>query len=169
MYSITIFRLIFFLLFFNTQITFANEIVYIDVDLLFSESKKGKTIILNLKEINKKNQNELKKKEEQLITLKSQIESQKNILKKDEFDKKVKEFNISLKDFDDLRLNLEKNYEEVKNNEIAEFFKNITPILEKFMVDKSIKLIIDKKNIFLANNQLDVTTEILNMINKNFN
>jgi len=159
---------IIFYLLFNIQPTYSNEIVFIDVDLLFSQSKQGKIIISNLNDINKKNQNNLKNKEEEIINLKAQIENQKNLLKKEELDKKINDFNNIVNNFNELKLNLQKNYQDVKNEEIKKFFNIITPLLEKYMVDKSIKIIFDKKNIFLANNEYDVTSDILKIIDKNF-
>ncbi len=36
------------------------------------------------------------------------------------------------------------------------------------MNDKNIDIIIDKKNIFIARSDYDITTDILELINKNF-
>ena len=159
---------IIFYLLFNIQPTYSNEIVFIDVDLLFSQSKQGKIIISNLNDINKKNQNKLIIKEEEIINLKTQIENQKNLLKKEELDKKINDFNNIVNNFNELKLNLQKNYQDVKNEEIKKFFNIITPLLEKYMVDKSIKIIFDRKNIFLADNEFDVTSDIIKIIDKNF-
>ena len=159
---------IIFYLLFNIQPTYSNEIVFIDVDLLFSQSKQGKIIISNLNDINKKNQDKLIIKEEEIINLKTQIENQKNLLKKEELDKKINDFNNLVNNFNELKSNLQKNYQDVKNGEIKKFFNIITPLLEKYMVDKSIKIIFDKKNIFLANNEYDVTSDILKIIDKSF-
>lgn len=167
MFRFKIILLIIFSSFLCTQFSYSNEIVFINVDLLFSQSKKGKIIITNLENINKKNQNELKNKEKEIIELKAQIESQKNILKKEELDKKINDFNKIVNDFNELRSSLQKIYEDQKNQEIKEFFNNISPLLEKYMVDKSIKIILDKKNIFLANSQYDATSDIIQIIDKN--
>jgi len=159
---------IIFYLLFNIQPTYSNEIVFIDVDLLFSQSKQGKIIISNLNDINKKNQDKLIIKEEEIINLKTQIENQKNLLKKEELDKKINDFNNLVNNFNELKSNLQKNYQDVKNGEIKKFFNIITPLLEKYMVDKSIKIIFDRKNIFLADNEFDVTSDIIKIIDKNF-
>ena len=159
---------IIFYLLLNIQPTYSNEIVFIDVDLLFSQSKQGKIIISNLNDINKKNQDKLIIKEEEIINLKTQIENQKNLLKKEELDKKINDFNNLVNNFNELKSNLQKNYQDVKNEEIKKFFNIITPLLEKYMVDKSIKIIFDRKNIFLADNEFDVTSDIIKIIDKNF-
>ena len=159
---------IIFCLLLKIQPTYSNEIVFIDVDLLFSQSKQGKIIISNLNDVNKKNQDKLIIKEEEIINLKTQIENQKNLLKKEELDKKINDFNNLVNNFNELKSNLQKNYQDVKNEEIKKFFNIITPLLEKYMVDKSIKIIFDRKNIFLADNEFDVTSDIIKIIDKNF-
>ena len=157
-----------FLFFGFMPITFANEVAFIDVDYLFSNSKKGKEIITILNNLNENNQNILKKKENEIIDLKNQIENQQNLLKKDELNNKIEVLNLKAKDFNDLKKNLINEFEEKKNNEIKIFFNEINPLLEKYMMDNSIKIILDKKNIFLANKEYDITPEIIRIIDKSF-
>ena len=157
-----------FLFFGFMPITFANEVAFIDVDILFSNSKKGKEIITILNNLNEKNQNILKKKENEIINLKNQIENQQNLLKKDELKNKIDDFNLKVKDFNDFKKKITNEFEIKKNKEIKIFFDEINPLLEKHMIDKSIEIILDKKNIFLANNQYDITPEIIRIIDKNF-
>ena len=53
----------------------------------------------------------------------------------------------------------------MKNKELELFFKKITPIIEEFMEINSIKLIMDKKNIFIANANYDITEELIMYLN----
>ena len=158
-----IFFFIFFILFQSVN-SFSNEIVFIDVDLLFSQSNKGKAIILKLNNLNKENQNKLNLKEKELINLQNEIKKQQNIINKTELDKKISDLDKIVKDFTSMRESFLKDYQAKKNNELKLFFNSISPLLEEYMVKKSIKIIFDKKNIFLANNNYDITEEILNII-----
>ena len=48
----------------------------------------------------------------------------------------------------------------------------MSPIIETYMKEESIDMLFDKKNLFIANIDLDVTDEIIVLINKkidNFN
>ena len=56
-------------------------------------------------------------------------------------------------------------FDNFKNNELEIYFKKITPIIEEFMNIKSIKIILDKKNIFIANANYDITDELIEFLN----
>jgi Skp family chaperone for outer membrane proteins len=43
----------------------------------------------------------------------------------------------------------------------------VTPIIQDYMKKNSISIIIDKKNIFIAQSNYEITDEILELINKN--
>jgi len=162
-----IFKILLFFLFQTTNV-YSNDIVYIDLDQLFSDSTKSKKIISKLNDINKKNQEQLKIKENEIIILKEELDKQKNILNQEELNKKILNINNIAKEFSDLRQNIIRNYEKIKNDELKMFFNDISPLLQEYMSNKSIKIIFDKKNIFLANNDYDVTSEILEIIEKSF-
>ena len=51
-----------------------------------------------------------------------------------------------------------------KKAEFEEFFKKITPIIEKYVNEKKIDIVLDKKNIFVASKKKNVTQEIIKII-----
>ena len=59
-----------------------------------------------------------------------------------------------------------KNFEETKNSELNIFFVKLNKLMNNFMQENSINLILDKKNIVMANNKNDISNDILNLINK---
>ena len=44
--------------------------------------------------------------------------------------------------------------------------KNLNPIIRDYMKDKKIRMVIDKKSILLADENLDITNEIIAELNK---
>jgi len=40
----------------------------------------------------------------------------------------------------------------------------INPIIEKYMSDNSINILLDKKNIFIANNDYDITNFLIELV-----
>ena len=160
----------FFFIFFFFQISFnlfSSEIAIIDVDILFSSSKKGKLIIAELKNINDQNISIIKEKEKIIIDLDKEIQSKKNILDEKEIKKKVDQMNIFLKDLESFKIQSNKLYQDKKNQEITNFFEQIEPFLNQFMENNSINFLIDKKNIFISNQKNDITEQLLNLIDKN--
>ena len=51
-----------------------------------------------------------------------------------------------------------------KQVEFGEFFKKITPIIEQYVSEKKIDIVLDRKNVFVASKKKDITQEIINII-----
>ena len=51
-----------------------------------------------------------------------------------------------------------------RNKNIMNFLNLINPIIEKYMADNSIYILMDKKNIFIANNNYDITKKLIELI-----
>ena len=95
-------KIIFFFLIFN--ISNANEnIRFININFIINNSDAGKTLNNLIEKKNKKFTNELNKIGKSLEEKKNKIISQKNILKKEEFEKLIKEYDIEVKDFNEKR------------------------------------------------------------------
>ena len=56
------------------------------------------------------------------------------------------------------------NLKKKRNINIMNFINLINPIIEKYMTDNSIYMLIDKKNIFIANNNYDITKKLIELI-----
>jgi Outer membrane protein (OmpH-like). len=48
----------------------------------------------------------------------------------------------------------------------SELLKNLNPIIQDYMKEKKIRMVIDKKGILLADENLDLTEEIIELLNK---
>ncbi len=150
--------------------TYSNEfIAYLDIDFIFKNSNLGKQIVLNLNEENKKNLLQLKNKENELKKIEKDLTNKKKFLTDEEFKKNLAEFNSNIKLFRQNKNELVGSFEKKKNDQINDFFKKINPILEEYMTENSIKIIIDKKNVLIAKEKLDITDNILNLINEKLN
>ena len=49
----------------------------------------------------------------------------------------------------------------------TELLKALNPIISNYMKEKKIRMVIDKKNLLLADDALDITKDIINLLNKN--
>ena len=145
----------------------ANEkIAYFDIDFVLNNTIKGKSIIENLNNLNKKNLNDLKTKEKELDKEKNEINKLQETLSSDELNKKINSFKNKVKIYQndkDLKI---KNLKQLKNKEINIFIKEISPIIEEYMKENYISLLIDKNSIFIANQKYDITDEIVELIDK---
>ena len=69
----------------------SEKIVYLDVEKIMQESKAGKSIISQLKKKREISISKFQKKEKEIFEKEKKLISQKNVLKKEEFEAKLKE------------------------------------------------------------------------------
>ena len=48
----------------------------------------------------------------------------------------------------------------------SELLKNLNPIIKDYMKEKKIRMVIDKKSLLLADENLDLTKDIMDRLNK---
>ena len=161
---------IFFVSFFlNVSNSLASEnIAFIDIDYIFNNSSKGKEIISKLNKINNENLKLIKINEDDIIKLNESIKSKKNVLNTDELNTQVATLNDKINNLNNLKKEISNRYEIQRKDEIKIFFNAITPYIQEYMTSKSINIIIDKKNIFLANQNYDITLDLLKIINEKY-
>ena len=56
------------------------------------------------------------------------------------------------------------DFNQKKKDEFNKFFKKITPIIENYVSEKNIDILLDKKNIFVASKKKNITQEIIKII-----
>ena len=48
----------------------------------------------------------------------------------------------------------------------SELLKNLNPIVKNYMKEKKIRMVVDKKNVLLADENLDITKDIITLLNQ---
>ena len=157
---------IFFFLSWNSLSEANSKIAFVDLNYILTKSINGKKILDQLNVINKNNLEILKKDKEVLAKEKNEIENLKNILSILEYNKKKFLFEKKIKNFNDKKSNLATELEKTKEKELNLFFDDLNSILKKYMQENSINVILDKKNIIMANVKIDVSEDILKLVNK---
>tara|TARA_Y100001958_G_C21215513_1_gene540928 strand:+ start:958 stop:1464 length:507 start_codon:yes stop_codon:yes gene_type:complete len=159
--------IIIFLTFFCFQLSKANEkIAFINIDIIFQNSITGKKITQNLNDFKKKNLDELKLKEDEILKKEKIILNQKNILSKEDFDKKINELKKEIVLFKESKNNLSIEFEKKRKEQLNSFMQIIRPVIEDYITKNSITLVFNQKNLFIADKKYDITDEILKIINK---
>ena len=148
-------------------ITFSHsqdQIVYLDLDKVVSNTKAGKSILIKLEKSKKNALLNFEKKEADLKKIEEEIKSQRNILSENEFKKKLFEFRKEVNNFRQSRQNVINDFNQKKKIEFEKFFKKITPIIENYVSEKNIDILLDRKNIFVASKKKNITQEIIEII-----
>ena len=143
-----------------------EKTVFLDLNYILSNSIKGKKILNDLDKINKKNLEYLKKKEASFKKEENEIRKKKNIVSEEEFTKIVKEFNKKFSDFNQEKKKLSDEFLDKRKIKLDEFFKSLDTILIDYMKNNSIEIILNKKDIIIANSKNDITKNILDLANK---
>ena len=157
---------IFFILFFVPKSLYADSLYFIDFKYILNESNAGKKAQNFLKSKLENGIKKLKDKELNIQEEEKKVIQQKKIVSAEEYKKKVtglrnkvsalqKERNTLLNDVSKLRL-------KAKN----ELLRNLNPILETYMKEKKIRIVLDKKSILLADENLNITKDIMKILNQ---
>jgi outer membrane protein len=157
---------IFFLLFLTLSNSYSDDrIKFIDLDSLLEETTIGKKIIEDLNIINNNNLKLLKPKEDIIKKKQNEINTQKNIISNDELKIKIDDYQKQVTEFQNERQKLIANFNKQKKEKINTFFNQVTPTINEYMKEKDLSIIFDKKNIFIAKSDSNITTDIVNLIN----
>lgn len=162
-------KLFFVFLFFFLNISQVNSnepIAYIDMDFVIKNSNIGKKTLDSIKILNDKNINELKKKEKILKDFESKIISKKNIISKEDFDKEVLILKEKANKFKNDQSKMVEDFNIFRKKELDGILNRISPVINDFMERKSVKILLDSKNILIGRSNLNLTNEVIQEINE---
>ncbi len=137
-----------------------------DVNFLLTESEVGKYVNSNLKKITDDNNELFKSLEKELKLDEEKLLAQQNILKKEDYDKKLSELRNKFKLYQDKKNSKNKELNLLRNNAGNTILKNINEIMTEYSKKNSISLVIQKQSIIIGKTELDVTNNILELLNK---
>ena len=157
---------IFFIFFSKNSLSHEKRIVYIDLNKIMSNSIAGKSITSQLENNHKKNILKFNNIEEKLKKEEADIISQKNVVSKEEFEKKIIDLRDKANKFRKERNDNINNLNNQRLEATSKMIKLVRPILSEFSDKNSISLIIDKKNVIIGKTALDITDDILKIIDE---
>ena len=160
---------LFFLLIYLTNISPSlgnSTVAIIDINYILKNSNSGKELFIKLEKINKNNIKILEKEENKLKEKEIKIKQLQNVASEEEINKKLELLNEDIMKYKQLKQSLVKNYNETKKKNFDQFIIDIRPTLELYMKENLLTLLIDKRNIFIAHSETDITNDILKILNK---
>ena len=157
--------------FFSLNISLANaeKIVYIDMDRIMQISKAGKDAISKINDQKKKDVSKFQKIEKELKSREEDLITKKNVISADEFNKKLENLSKEINNYRTLRQQAIDLSTKSRLNASADFAEKIKPILADYASENNIDMIIQKKNIIMGKTDLDITNEILKIVDKKIN
>jgi len=158
--------LFFLFTFFFEKTVLANDVYFIDYSEVMNESTAGKKAQKTLKDLlmssNKKFNDTAKKLKEE----ENKIISQKNVLTKEDYKKKADALRKKVFELNKQREKSLKDVAGKRKKAGDEMLKNLNPILGKYMEENNITLVIDKKNVLMGNKKFEITSQIIEILNK---
>jgi Skp family chaperone for outer membrane proteins len=143
-----------------------NKIVYIDINKILKESKVGIYVEKELTTIHETKLNNFTKIEEKLKIEEIDLVSKKNIMARDEFNKKVKLWTEESRKHQIVRRKWFDQITEKRNNARAEVLKSLDPIITEYFKQNQISILLFKRNIAIGTSDLDITDTIIDEIEK---
>ena len=156
--------IIFFLFLSIGSLSAKDKVAYIDIDYILNNTLVGKSTLNSLKKNEELKINKYKSSDKNFKEKESKILAKKNLVSKEEITKELKSLQL---EFEKYRNNKVKEVEELKvkrNRNIVNLLNQINPIIEKYMAENSIYMLIDKKNVFIANKNYDITKKLIKLI-----
>ena len=158
--------IIFFIFFSKVSISQENKTVYLDLNMIMANSNAGKSINSQLEDNHKKNIANFQKLEEALKNEEAKIISQKTVISKEDFEKKIMNLRDKANKYRKERNDSINNLNNQRLDATQKMITLIRPILSEYSDNNSISLIIQKRNIIIGKTSLDITDDILKIIDK---
>ena len=158
---------LFISIFFINNILYASiNVAYLDVQFIIDNSNLGKFYRSEIEKLQDKNNSTMKLKENEIKQKEDEFKNQKNLLNQDEIKKKIDEINSMVKQYQILRNEYNKKLTNEKKKFSREILLILNPLLTKYVENKNINLVIEKKNVLVGVKSLDITKNILDIFNE---
>ena len=149
---------------FQTNLS-ADVPYYLDFKYILNQSDAGKKAQTYLKNKLDNGIKALQKKEKAIQEEERKIIQQKKVISAEEYKKKVTELRNKVASLQKERDSLLTEVSKQRSKARSELLKNLNPIIKEYMKEKNIRMVLDKKSMLLADDSLDITQDIVKLLN----
>ena len=139
---------------------------YLDFKYILNQSDAGKKAQTFLKKKLNDGIKKIKDKEKKIQDEEKTIIQQKKIISAEEYKKKVTSLRNKVSALQKERSQLLDTVAKQRSKARNELLKNLNPIIKEYMKNNNIRVVLDKKSLLLADDKLDITEEIIKLLNK---
>lgn len=161
--KLTIVTIIFFSIFNNLH---ADLPRYLDFKKVLNESTAGSKAQAVLKKKYEDGIKKLNSLEKNIQAEEKKTIQQKKLISEAEYKKKILELRSKVSNLQSERKKILEDVAKQRSFAKTELLKNLNPLLKDYMKEKNIRLVLDKKDLILADENLDITKDIINILNK---
>ena len=150
---------------YSTNYLYADIPHFIDFKYILNESEAGKKAQTSLKNKLNKGIKNLQDKEKKIQDEEKKIIQQKKVISAEEYKKKVTELRKKVNSLQKERSTLLDTVSKQRTKARNELLKNLNPIIKDYMKQNKIRMVVDKKSLLLADENLDITKNIMSLLN----
>ena len=158
-----------FIIICSQQTLIADMPHYLDFKFILNQSDAGKKAQTFLKNKLEKGIKDLKNKEKKIQEEEKKIIEQKKIISAEEYRKKVTGLRTKVaslqKERNSLLRSVDKQRKQARKQARTELLNNLNPIIKDYMKEKKITMVVDKKGILVADEDLDITKDVISLLN----
>jgi len=164
-YLVKLFVVTLFLLI-STHVYAEQKIAVLDMKYILNESKAGKGAQDFLKKSFKDNQKKFAEIEKKLKKEENDLLQKRTVLSNEEYQKKADELRKKVIDYQSERRSSLDKIASQRSKSRETLLNKINPIIQGYIVENNITLVIDKKNLVAGTNEVDITKPIVEKLNK---
>ena len=144
---------------------FAETPYYLDFNYILNESNAGKKAQTTLKNRLDSGIKSLNGKEKSIQESEKKLIQKKKIISAEEYKKEIQTLRASVSKLQKERSELINSIAKKKKKAKDELLKNLNPIIKDYMIEKKIRMVVNKKALVLADENLDITQDIIKIFN----
>ena len=155
------------LIFLSLSINFLkadDKVFYVDIDYVLTNTVSGKQLLKTLKKEEELKINKFKLNDDNFKNEEKKILSKRNLISEDEINKELRLLKVQFQKYRKEKIKEVDEFKIKRNRNNTNFLNLINPLIEKYMADNSIYMLIDKKNVFIAKKEYDITNNLIELI-----
>ena len=145
---------------------FAEVPHFLDFKYILNQSDAGKKAQTFLQNKLQKGIKNLQVKEKKILEDEKKLIQQKKIISPEAYKDKVTELRKKVSSLQKERNTLLESVAKQRAKAKNELLKNLNPIIKDYMNEKKIRMVVDKKSLLLADEKLNITNDIIELLNK---
>ena len=157
--------ILFISLFFN-NLLIADTPHFLDFKYILNSSDAGKKAQDFLKKKLESGLKNISTKEKKILDEEKEIINQKKLITQDQYKKRVTELRKKVLSLQNERKSLLDSVGKQRLKAKNTLLENLNPIIKDYMNEKKIRMVVDKKSLLLADEKLDITKDIMGLLNK---
>jgi len=149
-----------------TNVKAEEKVTFLNLDYVLSNSISGKIILNELNILKKKNENNFNDLSKKIKQKEQDLLNKRNILSEEDFKVKLSNLKKEINEFNQERNKQITIYENIKKEKLDDYLKKISPIIQDYIINNSISIVFNQKDIFIGSKKNDITIDVVKLVDQ---